>query len=46
MAYVINIDEHADAGTHWIDLFCNKNKIVSVLNIFLKKLKSLLEIKT
>ena len=27
-AYVINLDEHADTGTHWIALFCNKNKIV------------------
>ena len=27
-AYVINLDEHADVGTHWIALFCNKNKIV------------------
>ena len=26
--YVINLDEHADTGTHWIALFCNKNKIV------------------
>ena len=27
-AYVINLDEHADTGTHWIALFCNRNKIV------------------
>ena len=27
-AYVINLDEHADVGTHWITLFCIKNKIV------------------
>ena len=27
-AYIINLDEHADTGTHWIALFCNKNKIV------------------
>ena len=27
-AYVINFDEYADVGTHWIALFCNKNKIV------------------
>ena len=26
--YVINLDEHAHTGTHWIALFCNKNKIV------------------
>ena len=24
-AYVINFDEYADVGIHWIDLFCNKN---------------------
>ena len=27
-AYVINFDEYADVGTHWIALFCNRNKIV------------------
>ena len=27
-AYVISLDEYADAGTHWIALFCKKNKIV------------------
>ena len=26
-AYVINLDEHADAGTHWIALFCKTNTI-------------------
>ena len=49
-AYVINFDEYADTGTHWIALFCKKMKlfilIVLVLNIFLKKLKNLSEIKT
>ena len=48
-AYVINLDEYADTGTHWIALFCKKMKlfisIASVLNIFLKKLNNLLEIK-
>ena len=48
-AYVINLDEYADTGTHWIALFCKKMKlfilIVLVLNIFLKKLKNLSEIK-
>ena len=48
-AYVINLDEYADTGTHWIALFCKKMKlfilIVLVLNIFLKKLKNLLKIK-
>ena len=27
-AYVINLDEYADVGTHWIALFCTKNEIV------------------
>ena len=27
-AYVINLDEYADVGTHWIVLFCNRNEIV------------------
>ena len=27
-AYVINFDGYADAGRHWIALFCNKNEIV------------------
>ena len=48
-AYVINFDEYADTGTQWIALFCKKMKlfilIASELNIFLKKLKNLLEIK-
>ena len=26
-AYVINLDEYEDIGTHWIALFCNKNEI-------------------
>ena len=49
-AYVINLDEYADVGTHWISLFCKKMKlfvsIALVMNIFLKILKNLLEIKT
>ena len=62
--YIINLDEYADIGTHWIALFCKKKKkkkeivyfivflksysgncIVLLLNIFLKKLKNLSEIK-
>ena len=27
-SYVINLDEYADVGTHWIALFCNRNEIV------------------
>ena len=26
-AYVINLDEYEDTGTHWIALFCKKNEI-------------------
>ena len=46
-AYIINPDEYANVGTHWIALFCVKIKlfvsIVLVFNIFLKKLKILLK---
>ena len=49
-AYLINLDEYADVDTRWIALFCKKMKvfilIVLVLNIFLKKVKNLSEIKT
>ena len=27
-AYIINLDEYGNVGTHWIALFCKKNKIV------------------
>ena len=27
-AYVINLDEYADVGAHWIALFCNRSEIV------------------
>ena len=27
-AYVINLDEYANTGTHWIALFCNKNTVI------------------
>ena len=27
-AYVINLDEYEDIGSHWIALFCKKNEIV------------------
>ena len=29
-AYVINLDEYADKGIHWIALFCNRSEIVYV----------------
>ena len=44
-SYVINLNEYADAGTHWIDLFCNRNEFV-FFDSLLKKLKNLLVIKT
>ena len=25
VAYIINLDEYADVGTHWIALFCKRN---------------------
>ena len=27
-AYIINLDEYANVGTHWIALFCKNNEIV------------------
>ena len=27
-SYVINLDEYADVGTHWIAPFCNRSEIV------------------
>ena len=27
-AYIINLDEYSDVGTHWIALFCKKHEIV------------------
>ena len=27
-AYVKNLDEHENVGTHWIALFCNRSEIV------------------
>ena len=27
-AYIINLDEYAEVGTHWIALFCKENEIV------------------
>ena len=29
-AYVINLDEYADVGTHQTALFCNRNEIVYI----------------
>ena len=27
-AYVINLDEYADTGTHWIALFCTEIEVI------------------
>ena len=27
-AYIINLGEYANVGTHWIALFCKKNQII------------------
>ena len=27
-AFVINLDEYADVGMHWVALFCNRNEFV------------------
>ena len=49
-AFVVNLDEYADVGTHWIALYVKNNEViylmVLVLNMFLKKSKKLLDIKT
>ena len=49
-AYVINLDEYADVGTHWIALFCNRRETVyfdgSGVEHAPKRLKNLLGIKT
>ena len=48
-AYIINLDEYANVGTHWIALFCKKKKtklfilIVLVLNIFGNEIKEFIE---
>ena len=48
-AYVINLDEFAGVGTHWIALFCNRNVIVYFDSFGVEhipeKLKNLLELK-
>ena len=49
-AYVINLDEYTDVGTHWIALFCNRNEIVYFdsfgVEYFPKEINKLMEIKT
>ena len=49
-AYVINLDEYSDIGSHWIALYSLNNDVTYFnsfgVEIFQKKLKNLLEIKT
>ena len=33
-AYVINLDEHDDTGTHWVSLFCKKNPEIVYFDSF------------
>ena len=42
-AYVINLDEYADVGTHWIALFCNRNEIVYFYNFGIERLPEEIE---
>ena len=50
VAYVINLDEYADIGTHWIALFCNRSEIVYFNSFGVEhvpeEMKDLSEIKT
>ena len=41
-AYVINLDEYPDIGTHWLALYVNA-KTITYYNIFQKKLKHFLK---
>ena len=49
-AYAINIDGYADVGTHWTALYVEDIELLILtvleLNMSLKKLKNLLDIKT
>ena len=47
-AYVINLDEYHDIGTHWVALYVNNKTVTYLLelNIFQKKSESLLTIET
>ena len=33
-AYIINLDEYANVGTHWIALFCKKKNEIAYFNSF------------
>ena len=49
-AYVINLDEYSDIGTHWIDLWMNINNVTYFDSFCVEhlpqKLKHLLKIET
>ena len=49
-AYVVNLDEYSDIGTHWVALCANNKTVTNFdsfgVNIFQKKSKNLLVIKT
>ena len=49
-AYVTNLNEYADVGTHWIALFCNRSGIVFFDSFGIEhvseEIKNLSEIKT
>ena len=49
-AYVLNLYEYADVGTHWIAFYAKNNEVLYFdsfgLEDVLKKLKDLLDIKT
>ena len=49
-ACIINLDEYADVGTHWIALYVKRMKLFTLVllvkNMFLKILRDLLDIKT
>ena len=47
-AYVINLGEYKDTGTHWVALFCKNNEIIYFYSFGVEHipLKNLLVIKT
>ena len=44
-AYIINLDEYSDIGTHWVDLYVQNNNVIYFdsfgVDIIQKKLKHL-----
>ena len=50
MAYVINLDEYSDIGTHWVPLYVQNNNVTYFDSFGLehipKEIKNLLTIKT